>query len=44
MRITEDFVKEILVGEYPDEYQRIYDDSLLLQYLDKKNESRTWQQ
>lgn len=36
MRITEDFVKEILVGEYPDEYQRIYDDSLLLQYLDKK--------
>ena len=36
MNITEDFVKEILMEDYPSSYQRIYDGSLLLQYLDKK--------
>ena len=36
MNITEDFVKEILKEDYPSSYQRIYDGSFLLQYLDKK--------
>lgn len=36
MKITEDFIKEILTKDYPDEYQAIYNDSMLLQYLDKK--------
>ena len=36
MKITETFIKDILSEEYPKEYQRVYDDSLLLQYLDKK--------
>jgi len=36
MTITEDFVKEILAQEFPDNFQDIYDASLLLQYLDKK--------
>lgn len=36
MKITEDFIKDILAEDYPREYQKVYDDSLLLQYLDKK--------
>lgn len=36
MNITEQFVKEILVAEYQDNYQSIYNHSLLIQYLDKK--------
>lgn len=36
MRITETFIKEILMEDYPVEYQSIYDNSMLLQYLDKK--------
>lgn len=36
MRINEDFIREILVNEYSDKYQKIFDESLLLQYLDKK--------
>lgn len=36
MKITENFIKEILETEYPNDFQRIYDNSLLLQYLDKK--------
>ena len=36
MKITEEFVKEILKAEHPENYQQIYDSSLLLQYLDKK--------
>lgn len=36
MKIIEEFVKEILRAEHPDNYQQIYDSSLLLQYLDKK--------
>lgn len=36
MNITEEFIKEILIEDYPAEYQEIYDNSMLLQYLDKK--------
>ena len=36
MKISEDFIKEILAKEYPVDYQSVYDDSLLIQYLDKK--------
>lgn len=36
MKITEDFIKEILKREYPNNYQNIYDNSPMLQYLDKK--------
>ena len=36
MKITEEFVREILRAEHPQNYQKIYDSSLLLQYLDKK--------
>lgn len=35
MKITEDFVKEILIEDYPIEFQSVYDDSLLLQYLER---------
>ncbi len=36
MNIVEEFIKEILYEDYPLEYQVIYDNSMLLQYLDKK--------
>lgn len=36
MKITENFVAEILKKEYPQDYQRVYDGSPMLQYLDKK--------
>lgn len=36
MKINEDFVREILIEDFPDEYQSVYDNSMLLQYLDKK--------
>lgn len=36
MQITESFVKEILQADFGAEYQEVYDDSPLLQYLDKK--------
>ena len=36
MKITENFIKEILSNDFPNEYQFIFDGSLLLQYLDKK--------
>lgn len=36
MRISEDFVKNILKDEYKENYQVIYDKSCLIQYLDKK--------
>lgn len=36
MKITESFTKDILKSDYADLYQSIYDQSLLLQYLDKK--------
>lgn len=36
MKITEVFVDEILKKEYPEDFQKVYDHSPLLQYLDKK--------
>ena len=36
MLITESFVKDILKYHFPIDYQKIYDNSYLLQYLDKK--------
>ena len=36
MKITEKFIEDILRIKYPSEYQNIYDNSLLLQYLDSK--------
>lgn len=36
MKIIEKFILEILKNEFSDDYQNIYDESLLLQYLDKK--------
>lgn len=36
MQIAENFIKEILIEDYPNDYQSIYDGSRLLQYLDKK--------
>lgn len=36
MKITEEFIINILKKFFPKEYQSIYDGSLLLQYLDKK--------
>ena len=36
MKITEAFVAEILKKEYPTDFQKVYDSSPMLQYLDKK--------
>lgn len=36
MKISETFVKDILEKEFPENFQTIYDSSVLLQYLDKK--------
>lgn len=36
LQITEKFVQNILRNNFPDNYQSIYDKSLLIQYLDKK--------
>ncbi|MCD8328273.1 MAG: hypothetical protein LUC25_04155 [Ruminococcus sp.] len=36
MKITEDFITDILEEDYPSDYQKVYDDSPMLQYLDKK--------
>lgn len=36
MKITETFIEDILKDEYPLNYQQVYDNSPLLQYLDKK--------
>lgn len=36
MKITETFVADILKKEYPQDFQKVYDQSSLLQYLDKK--------
>ena len=36
MNISEDFIRDIIKNEYGDNYQYIYDHSLLIQYLDKK--------
>lgn len=42
MKITEDFIREILKEDFPEDFQQIYEESMLLQYLDKKNEGGTW--
>ena len=36
MNIKEDFVRDILEKEYPTDFQQVYDNSMLIQYLDKK--------
>lgn len=36
MKITEAFIADILKEEYPADYQKVYDNSPMLQYLDKK--------
>lgn len=36
MKITEDFIREILKEDFPEDFQQIYEESMLLQYLDKK--------
>ena len=36
MRITESFVAEILKEQFPKDFQKIYDGSYLIKYLDKK--------
>lgn len=36
MKIKENFVRDILTEEYPADYQQVYDNSMLIQYLDKK--------
>ena len=36
MKITETFVADILKREYPQDFQKVYEQSSLLQYLDKK--------
>ncbi len=36
MKIIEDFVREILIEDYGNEYQNVYDNCPLLQYLDSK--------
>ena len=36
LKISENFIEEILKNSYPVNYQIIYDKSLLLQYLDKE--------
>lgn len=36
MKITETFVADILKKEYPEDFQKVYNNSPMLQYLDKK--------
>jgi len=36
MKIIKDFINETIIKDCPVEFQSVYDDSLLLQYLDKK--------
>lgn len=36
MKIIETFIKDILITDFPSDYEKIYDNSLLLQYLDRK--------
>ncbi len=39
MKIRENFVKDILEEDYPSDYQSIYDNSYLIQYLDIKSKA-----
>lgn len=36
MKISENFVKDILVTDFGNDFQKVYDESFLIQYLDKK--------
>ena len=36
MEISEEFIEEILKEDYAENYKYIYDNSALIQYLDKK--------
>ena len=36
MKISESFIKDIIESEFLDNYQLVYDNSNLIQYLDKK--------
>lgn len=40
MKITEKFVADILKKDFSDDYNKVYDKSLMIQYLEK-NESRS---
>lgn len=42
MKISETFIEAILRNNFADKFQTVYDCSMLLQYLDKKNESYSW--
>lgn len=42
MKIIKDFINETIIEDYPVEFQSVYDDSLLLQYLDKKMKKWTY--
>lgn len=39
MKIAEEFIQQILIADFPEQYQSVYDNSLLLQYLDKKTKA-----
>lgn len=36
MRISEDFIRDVLKETFPENYESVYDESLLIQYLDSK--------
>ena len=42
MKIIKDFINETIIKDYPVEFQSVHDDSLLLQYLDKKMKKWTY--
>lgn len=35
MRVLENFVKDILVTDFGTDFQKVYDESFLIQYFDK---------
>lgn len=35
MRVLENFVKDILVTDFVTDFQKVYDESFLIQYFDK---------
>ena len=36
MKISEEFVAEILKADFPNDYNKVYESNYMLQYLDKK--------
>ena len=42
MKIIKDFINETIIEDYLVEFQSVYDDNLLLQYLDKKMKKWTY--